>query len=90
MRYRKRLNLVEGFDYKFIDPVDEYENSPVVIIRGPFTGLVIMFGKVSVGSNAHVHFQFEIIENPHNVKSDSDKLIFFLGELLSNIIVSNK
>ena len=84
----KRLLLIENYDFKLLDTIDEYENNPVMILRGSYQGILVTVGTVSV-EGVRLKFNYKVLENPNNKDTNSEKFRFFLGELLSNIIASN-
>lgn len=88
LKKRKRLTLIENYDYKLLDTIDEYENNPVMILKGTYQGILVLFGTVSV-EGVKVKFNYKVLENPNNLDIHSEEFRFFLGELISNIIVSN-
>lgn len=78
--------------YEFIEYESEDENldGALKVTDGDFKDLVYRYGLVQFKENSGqmiMNFQFEILENPHEVKTeDNDDLIGYMGDVLCEIM----
>ena len=78
--------------YEFIEYESQDENldGALKVIDGDFKDLVYRYGLVQFKENSGqmiMNFQFEILENPHEVKTeDNDDLIGYMGDVLCEIM----
>lgn len=40
----------------------------VKITRGPYEGLILMFGKIDLDENNNLKYEYDILENPRNIE----------------------
>lgn len=82
-------------------PIWSYVEKPgealcaIRINRGPWKGIVYRYGKVKFGSETvagrlPMKFEYTILDNPSsvNVESSSQAFVNFIGDILTEIIVS--
>ena len=74
--------------YSYIDN-PRYSQSGIIIEDGEFKDVIYLYGKVKfIEENEHLRlkFDYDVVRNPNNVDTYSDKFRNIIGEILSENI----
>ena len=74
--------------YSYIDN-PRYSQSGIIIEDGEFKDVIYLYGKVKfIEESEHLRlkFDYDVVRNPNNVDTDSDKFRNIIGDILSENI----
>ena len=74
--------------YSYIDN-PRYSQSGIIIQDGEFKDVIYLYGKVKfIEESEHLRlkFDYDVVRNPHNVDTYSDKFRNIIGDILSENI----
>ena len=74
--------------YSYIDN-PRYSQSGIIIEDGEFKYVIYLYGKVKfIEESEHLRlkFDYDVVRNPNNVDTDSDKFRNIIGDILSENI----
>ena len=81
--------------YEFVDELyDENSTIPIRLTDDNFCGTIIRYDKIDIASmnmdsnEAVLRFNYEFIENPHDIGKHNARFHNHLGDLLVNIIIN--
>lgn len=88
------MQFEEDVDYFVLEPLGEDLPSPIKIVRPPYDGVILMYGRVSIEEptldNPRMMFTYQLLETGDHTKEElesSDDFRNFLGDLLRDMIL---
>lgn len=87
--------MIEGIDYRFIDPMDNQDLVQVELLEGLYKGTIYKYGKVSFeekGEDVYLHFDYNVVKSdvkkPKKLEKEED-FKNHIGNILVEIMSAN-